>query len=365
MSVFIIAEAGVNHNGDEAIARDLIQAAWEAGADAIKFQTFVPELIATHGAPKANYQRITTGEFEPQLEMLEKLQLSHNAFRRLQTCCKKLQISFLSTPFDLESVRFLHRELKLETLKIASGEITNGPLLLAAAQTGRNIILSTGMSTMDDVRDALSVLAFGYLYPNADCPSNKMLEQSFKSNEGQAKLAEKVSLLHCTTEYPAPFDEVNLLAIDGLKTAFGLPVGYSDHTPGIQMSVLAAARGATIIEKHCTLDKNMDGPDHNASIEPTELHQLVENIRQVERSLGTGIKRPSESEEQNLTVVRKSLVAAKNIKQGETFNSENLTAKRPATGISPMEIWRIFGQIAPREFQENEIIELKPNPIEQ
>jgi N-acetylneuraminate synthase len=358
MGVYIIAEAGVNHNGEESFAFELINVAKQAGADAIKFQTFVPELIATKNAPKADYQKSTTDKIEAQLKMLENLCLSNKVFFALKARCSQLKIDFLSTPFDLISLGFLHQELEMRTLKIASGEITNGPLLLAAAQTCSDIILSTGMSTLEDVQGALAVLAFGYTNIPAKKPNSNLLDQAYNSAAGKTALNEKVTLLHCTTEYPASYDEVNLSAMDTLRDTFNLPVGYSDHTTGTLMSMLATARGATIIEKHFTLDKNMAGPDHAASLEPPELVKLVEDIRQVERSLGYKDKKPGANEEKNLPVVRKSLVAARYVGRGEIFTEENLVAKRPGTGLSPMKIWNILGLKANRNFQKDEIIEI-------
>ena len=357
MGVSIIAEAGVNHNGQEALALKLVDMAADAGADVVKFQTFVPNLIATDNAPKADYQKTATDEYEGQLDMLNKLRLSDQAFLNIKERCGQRKIDFLSTPFDLASVKFLHQRLGLERMKIASGEITHGPLLLAVAHTGCDIILSTGMSTLDDVRDALAVLAFGYTSHSGEKPSAETLDQAYRSEEGKTALSEKVSLLHCTTEYPASCDEVNLSAMDTLKNTFNLNVGYSDHTTGTLMSVLAAARGALIIEKHFTLDKTMDGPDHAASLNPAELVQLVAEIRQVERSLGNGKKEPSPSEKKNLPVTRKSLIAAQNVKRGEIFTEQNLVAKRPGTGVSPMRYWGMLGREAARDYRRDEIIE--------
>ena len=355
--VYIIAEAGVNHNGSLELAKQLIDAAAVAGADAVKFQTFKSDRIVSRVAPKAEYQAQATDRLESQLEMLQKLELSLCDHHVLIDYCQQKGIQFLSTPFDLDSVDFLARELNLPRLKISSGDLTNFPLLLRASQTGKPMILSTGMSTLGEVEGALGVLAFGYIR-SSEPPSVAAFQAAYRSEAGQAALQKQAILLHCTTDYPAPFATVNLKAMDTLRSAFGLPVGYSDHTPGIAVTIAAAARGATAIEKHFTLDRTLPGPDHQASLEPQELTTAIESIRQVELALGTSTKMPTLTELKNQVVVRKSLVAARSLDKGEVFTEQNLAIKRPGNGIPPMEYWNLLGRRATRSYQEDESIEL-------
>lgn len=329
--VVVIAEAGVNHNGDIQLAYKMIDAAKEAGADIIKFQTAKPELVISKFAQKAEYQKNTTGSEESQLEMCKKIHLKFEDYIPLKKYCKKIGIKFLSTPFDLDSIEFLEK-LGCDIWKIPSGEITNLPYLIKIAKTGKEIILSTGMCEMDEIQTAIKTLK--------------------KYGAG------KISLLHCTTEYPTPYQDVNLKAMQTMKKEFGLPVGYSDHTQGIEVPVAAVAMGATIIEKHFTLDKNMEGPDHKASLEPSELAQMVIAIRNIEKAIGDGIKQPAESEIKNIAIARKSIVAAKAIKKGETLTESNLTTKRPGNGVSPMKWFDILGTQAIRDFEEDELIEV-------
>ncbi len=352
--VFIIAEAGVNHNGSLEMAKRLIEAAAAAGADAVKFQTFKADKIISRFAAKAWYQKQTTDPRENQLELVRKLELDPGAHEQLVIYCQEKKIEFMSTPFDLDSVDLLV-QLGVLRLKIPSGEITNAPLLLRIGQTGLPVIMSTGMSTLGEVETALGVLAFGYLGWE-EKPSQTGFQRAWREPEGQRLLRERVALLHCTTEYPAPFAEANLRAMETLATAFGLPVGYSDHTPGIAIPIAAAARGAEIIEKHFTLDKDLPGPDHRASLEPSELAAMVQGIRQVEVALGSPCKLPAASELKNLETARKSLVAARNIRKGERFSEENLTSKRPGSGISPLCYWDWLGRVAERDYQTDEII---------
>ena len=358
MSVFIIAEAGVNHNGDKDMALRLIDAAADAGADAVKFQTFKAEELASAAAPKADYQNQPTDSGETQLEMLKSLELPWGMHRDLMDHCAKRGITFLSTPFDTASLAFLTGTLKLDTLKIPSGEITNGPLLLAAGKSGCDIILSTGMSALDEVEEALGVLAFGMT--NDGQPSQDAFKDAFKdafaSDAGQSALKKKMTLLHCTTEYPAPFADANLNAMHTMSKAFGIKIGFSDHTPGIAVSLAAVALGAEVIEKHFTMDRTLPGPDHKASLEPDALKAMVEGIRSVEVALGDGTKSPQPSELGNRNIVRKSLVALKPIKAGEAFTPENLGTKRPGTGASPMDYWGKLGQAAERDVNEGELI---------
>lgn len=330
MGIIIIAEAGVNHNGSVAMAKQMVLAAKEAGADYIKFQTFSPEKIVSKFAAKADYQKQTTGTGGSQLEMLEKLALGQEDFLRLKEYCKSQGIGFLSTPFDLESIHFLDK-LEMDFWKLPSGEITNLPYLLEIAKTRKSVVMSTGMCELKEVEAAVKYL-----------------------EEGGTR---EITLLHCNTEYPTPMKDVNLKAIQTLKDVFSLPVGYSDHTQGIEAAIAAAAMGACILEKHFTLDRTMEGPDHPASLEPEELKAMVKAVRNVEQAMGNGRKEPSESEKKNITAVRKSIVAKCEIKKGERFSEENLTTKRPGTGISPMKWYELIGKRAERDFEADQLIE--------
>lgn len=355
-TVYIIAEAGVNHNGDLNRALDLVDAAAAAGADAVKFQTFNPAALVTVNAPQADYQIRNEGDAGSQLAMLQRLTLKPDDHHTLMIRCAEHGIDFLSSPFDTDSADFLIEALKLPRIKLGSGELTNGPLLLQVARSGRALILSTGMATLDEIREALGVIAFGYLQ-EGEPPGRTALLAALAHPDAVAVLRRRVTLLHCTTEYPCPLDQVNLRAMDTLAEAFGLMVGYSDHTLGIQVSVAAAARGATVIEKHFTLDRNLPGPDHLASLEPDELAALVTAVRQVSQALGNAEKKPADVELKNALVARKSLVAACDIKAGESFTPANLTVKRPGHGRSPLFYWDLLGQPAPRDFTADEVIE--------
>jgi N,N'-diacetyllegionaminate synthase len=330
---FIIAEAGVNHNGSLVMAFQLIDAAVAAGADAVKFQTFKAEKVIAVNAPKAGYQKETSGPDESQLEMVKKLELDETAHIQLYQYCQRKGIQFLSTPFDLESVDLLRR-LGLEIFKIPSGEITNLPYLRKLGALKRRLILSTGMADLGEIEDALDVLT-----------------------ESGTPL-ENITVLHCNTEYPTPFEDVNLKAMLTIRDAFpGLTVGYSDHTNGIEVPIAAVAMGASVIEKHFTLDRNLPGPDHRASLEPHELTAMISGIRNIEKALGTGSKKPSPSELKNKPVARKSIVAASPIKKGETFTAMNITVKRPGTGITPMRWDDIMGRKAAKSYRKDELIE--------
>ncbi len=331
--IFVIAEAGVNHNGSLALAKKLVGVAAAAGADAVKFQTFKAEKVISKYAPKAQYQKKTTGKNESQLDMARKLELPPSAFAALCRHCRVQGIMFLSTPFDLDSIDVL-AHLGLPIFKIPSGEITNLPYLRKIGALRKKIILSTGMSTLPEIRKALGILTKA------------------------GTLKRNISLLHCNTEYPTPYEDVNLRAMCSMRRQLKVPVGYSDHTRGIEISVAAAALGATIIEKHFTLDQNMQGPDHKASLSPQELKALVTAIRHVERALGHGVKRPSASEAKNLVIARKSLIAAQDIKKGALLTAGNLTVKRPGNGISPMRWDDVIGTKAKRAFREDELIEV-------
>ena len=330
MSVYIIAEAGVNHNGSFELACRLVDEAKKAGADCIKFQTFKAENLVSRNAQKADYQKETTGDGS-QIEMLRKLELSNDEFLELKVYCDKKEICFLSTPFDIDSIEFLN-SIDMPFWKIPSGEVTNLPYLLALATTGKPVVMSTGMCDLEEVEAAIKVL-----------------------RENGTK---EIKLLHCNTEYPTPFEDVNLRAMLTMKDAFDLEVGYSDHTKGIEVPIAAVALGATVIEKHFTLDCNMDGPDHKSSLEPDELAAMITSIRNIEKALGSANKTPSESEKKNKAVARKSIVSKTNIKKGEEFTEDNITVKRPGTGISPMKWFEVLGEKATRDYHEDELIEL-------
>lgn len=329
--VLIIAEAGVNHNGDLETAKKLALTAKECGADIVKYQTANLDAFVSKYAGMAEYQKENTGKETSQKEMLKKLLLTYGEFVELAAYCKEIGIPFLSTPFDLGSVDFLEK-LGCDLWKIPSGEITNLPYLERIAGTHKKIILSTGMSTMQEVHDAMDVLK--------SCGAGEVV------------------LLHCTTQYPAPYRNVNLKAMVTLKQEFGCEVGYSDHTEGIEIPVAAVAMGATVIEKHFTLDRNMEGPDHKASLEPREFSAMVASIRNTEAALGSGEKKPAESEAGNMAVARKSIIASRRIRKGEILGEDNLTTKRPGNGISPMRWYEVLGTAAVRDFQEDELIEI-------
>lgn len=331
--VLIIAEAGVNHNGSIERAKQMIVAAKEAGADFIKFQTSIPDKTVSRFAQKANYQKINTGTNESQLEMLKKLVLPVESFVLLRDYCKEVGIKFMSTPFCIEAVDIL-ASLKVEYMKVPSSEVTNLPYLRKIARTGIPVVMSSGMSSLGDVEDALNVLM-----------SNGLSRDD-------------IILLHCNTEYPTPMQDVNLRAMLTLRNSFGVRVGYSDHTKGIEVPIAAVAMGAEVIEKHFTLDRTLPGPDHVASLEPEELKAMIVAIRNIEQALGTGFKQVSESEKKNITIARKSIVAAVPISAGTIFSETNLTVKRPGTGISPMRWDEVIGKIAKRDFVEDEPIEL-------
>ena len=333
MATLIIAEAGVNHNGDMQLAWQLIEAAAGAGADVVKFQTFQADQLATTRAAKASYQQQTTDKAENQQAMLKRLELSFDQHQQLISYCRNSNIEFLSTAFDDPSIDLLNK-VNLKRFKIPSGEITNLPYLRRMGGLGKPLILSTGMANLGEIEAALAVL------------------ETAGTNRAQ------ITVLHCTTEYPAPMAEVNLRAMQTVGQAFGVAVGYSDHTAGIEVPTAAVALGATVIEKHITLDQNLPGPDHKASLEPKEFAAMVRAIRNIEQALGDGIKQPTASELANLPIVRKSLVAAKEIEAGEAFTAENITAKRPGTGISPMRWDELIGRSSPRAFAPDELIEL-------
>lgn len=331
MGVCIIAEAGVNHNGDINIARQMIDVAAGSGVDYIKFQTFKAEKLVVENAQQADYQKRNTGKSESQLDMLKKLELTQDDFIELKKYCGEKKVGFISTPFDLDSIDFLET-LDMDLWKVPSGEVTNYPYLVKIAKTHRPVVMSTGMCDIDEIKEAVKVLR-----------DNGCVE---------------LTLLHCNTMYPTPFEDVNLKAMETLKREFDVPVGYSDHTLGIEVPIAAVAMGARVIEKHFTLDKNMEGPDHKASIDPVELKQMVSAVRNVEKALGDGDKHVTDSERANKAVARKSIVAAEDIKAGQVFSEVNLTVKRPGTGISPMRWQEVLGRKADRDYKKDELIEL-------
>lgn len=330
MRTFIIAEAGVNHNGSIELAKKLIDKAYWAGVDAVKFQTFTADKLTSKSAKKADYQNKTTSE-KSQYEMLKRLELNTEDFQILKDYCDQKGIKFMSSPFDLDSIDLLN-DIGLDIWKIPSGEITNYPYLKKIAELKQEIIMSTGMANLSEIEKALDLL--------------------------KANGAEDITVLHCNTEYPTPMEDVNLKAMLTIKEAFKVDIGYSDHTKGIEVPIAAVALGAEIIEKHFTLDNSMEGPDHKASLEPEELKNMVDAVRNIENALGYGIKKPSKSESKNKDIARKSIVAAKNIKKGELFTKDNLTIKRPGDGINPMQWPNILGKKAKREFSFDELIEL-------
>jgi len=330
---YIIAEAGVNHNGDITMAKELIRSGFESGADAVKFQSFIATEEVSIFAEKAEYQKQTTNPSENQLEMIQELEFGYSQHLELLASAESIGIEFLSSPFDIPSLMMLH-SMGLKKIKIPSGEITNLPYLRKLGALEWDVILSTGMSTLGEIETALEVL------------------------EAAGTSRTQITVLHCNTEYPTPMQDVNLRAMCSIRDAFGVAVGYSDHTAGIQVPIAAVASGATVIEKHLTLDRNLPGPDHKASLEPDEFAAMVRAIRNIEQAMGDGIKRSSPSEAKNKPIARKSLVAAKPIHAGEQFTAENVTAKRPGNGISPMRWDEVMSRVAARDFAVDELISL-------
>jgi len=353
----IIAEAGVNHNGDCARALALVEAAKRAGADIVKFQSFRADKLATAEAVKASYQQATTGAEQSQLEMLRALELSGDDELRIAAACKAADITYMSTPFDADSATHLVKRIGVSTLKVGSGDLTNAPLLLHLARFRLPIILSTGMATLAEVEQALGVIAFGSRRDTNAQPAPADFAKILLDRDTWAELRSKVTLLHCTTEYPAEPASINLRAMATLSNAFGLPVGFSDHSRGIHVATAAVALGATMIEKHLTLDRNLPGPDHRASIEPDELTAMIASIRDVELALGDGRKVPAPEEIANRVVARRSLVATGAIRSGEPFSEQNLGDKRPGNGIPPLAYWAYLGKKADRDYAANEALE--------
>ena len=368
--VFIIAEAGVNHNGSIAVAKRLVKAAALAGADAVKFQAFRADRLATRQVPKAEYQKKTTGNSQSQWQMLKLLELGEAAHIRLKKYTEALGIEFLSSPFDLKSADMLIKKIGVKKIKVPSGEITNAPLLLKLASSGLPMIVSTGMSTMKEIEEALGVLAFGYTRRKPDKLSCASFRKAFKSSRGKNAIRKKITLLQCTTQYPAPSELAHLRVMRVFGKRFGVSVGYSDHTKGIAASLVAVALGASVIEKHLTLDQTMEGPDHKASLKPDRFREMVEKIRRQEdllsevgknemrRLLGRPKKSVSPIEKKNRQVARKSIISSKLIRAGELFSEKNLDTKRSGQGISPMRYWDVLGKTAVKNFTPGEMIYL-------
>lgn len=356
MKTFIIAEVGVNHNGSLNMAYKLVDAALAAEADAVKFQTFQADLLVTKDASQADYQAKNLGKECTQYEMLKTLELSYQDFIELEKYCCQKGIIFLSTAFESTSLNFLCSEFNLPYLKIPSGELTNLPFLLEHARTKKKLILSTGMATLDEIKSALEVIAFGLTAKLDETPSPKAFRESYKSKAGQIALKEGVTVLHCTTQYPTPLESVNLQAMKTISEKFSVKVGYSDHTAGLDVASLAVAAGATVIEKHFTLNKSLEGPDHKASLEPQELNEMVKRIRFTEKILGKENKTPCEEEIKNIELVRKSLVATRDIQKDEIFSLQNISTSRPGSGVEPSRFWDFLGKPSPVKYTKGELI---------
>lgn len=355
ISTFIIAEAGVNHNGDMDRAVEMIDVAVDTGSDAIKFQSFKADRVATERAEKCSYQELATGSGGSQREMLQALELSLKDHVRLADHCATRGIEFMSTPFDPESLIFLVNKLDMRRIKIPSGELVNPILLLEAARSRRPLILSTGLANLEEVEIALGVIAYGLAHPTG-FPGRADIHASLGSGAASSKLAESLTILHCVSDYPAAPQDVNLRAMKTMADKFTIPVGLSDHTAGITVSIAAVAMGATVIEKHFTLDKDLPGPDHKASLSPSELRDLVVGIRMVEMAMGSGVKAPGAKEAANKTAIRGSLVATDRISAGAELTLENVTVKRPGDGLSPMDLLDLYGTPASRDYENDEQI---------
>lgn len=354
--IYIIAEVGVNHNGSLKLAKELVLVAKEAGADAVKFQTFKAENLVTKEARQADYQVENLGEATSQYAMLKKLELTFDEFVELHAFCKEQNIAFLSTPFDFESVDFLLDQLAMPTVKIPSGELTNAPFIHYIATKQRPLILSTGMAIVEEIHEALAFIAYGLAYPQQTVNIAEV-QEFYKMPAAKELLQKYVTVLHCTTQYPAPISSINLKAMNEMRETFQVPIGFSDHSEGIVIPIGAAAMGATVIEKHFTLDKKMEGPDHVASLNPKELKAMVQGIREIEEALGDGVKEPTAVELQNRQPARKSLVAKKAIQAGEVFSHTNLTVKRPGNGIAPSQYWVYIGKAASKSYAEDAMID--------
>ena len=356
--VYIIAEAGVNHCGSLTLARDLVRVAAECGADAVKFQTFKAENLVTASAKKAKYQEHTTGASESQSDMLKKLELPYEWHFELKSLAESLDIDFLSTPFDFESLDFLTKDLGLRRLKIASGDNNNAPFLYRAAQLTDSMILSTGYMTLSSLEIALGSIALGKKYKSKTDfqPHSDLLKNAFIEAQRTGALKDVVSILHCTSEYPPKIESTNLLCIQTLKTCFGLEVGFSDHTTGVGAACAAVALGATVLEKHFTLDKTLEGPDHPASLNPQELKLLIESVREVEAALGSSLKMPTAGEEQNRIPAQKSVIATRDIKPGDVFSEKNIAVKRPGGGLEPKYFWDLLGKTSGETYRADDYV---------
>lgn len=352
--VKIIAEAGVNHNGVLDNAMTLVDVAIDAGADAVKFQLFEADKLVKKNTPMANYQQENTNRQDSQYDLLKQLELSRADFIAIGQYCKKRGIELIVTPFDEDSVDFLAKELKVNIIKVSSGDLNNAPLLLKIAQTGLPVILSTGMACLNEVQQALGALAFGY-FNHSDSPSSSSFALAFCAY--REHLQDKVTLLHCTSEYPAPCDAINLNAIHTLYENFNVPVGFSDHSAGIHIPIAAVSLSVCMIEKHFTLDKNMPGPDHKASLDPVELKDMVRSIRDVSKAMGDGKKVLMPCEMDNRLKVRKSIVARQPIRAGESFTEKNLTIMRPGEGMAPVNYWDLLGRTAQQDYANGENIQ--------
>lgn len=353
---YIIAEAGVNHNGSLEMAKHLVDVAKQANADAVKFQTFKAENLVTRTAKQAAYQVDNLGEETSQFEMLKKLELSYEAFIELKNYCDSKHIEFLSTPFDFESVDFLLNDIGMSKVKVPSGELVNSPFIHYIATKGKPMILSTGMATIDDIHEALSFIAYGLAFHDKPVELNQV-NAFYQTEEAKLLLNKYVTLLHCTSEYPAPLETINLSAMNEMKKEFQLPIGFSDHSEGIAVPIAAVAIGAVVIEKHFTLDRNLSGPDHLASLEPKALEEMAAGIRAVEQSLGTGEKIPTQVELENRKVARKSIVAKVPIVVGEKITADHLAIKRPGNGMPPISYWSLVGKIAGKSYELDELID--------
>ena len=350
--VYIIAEVGVNHNGRLDLAMKLIDVAKDCGADAVKFQTFRAESLVTAYAEKADYQKANDSSSSNQLEMLKKLEISFQDHFKLKEYCEKKQIEFLSSAFDFECLKFLIHELKLQTIKVPSGETANYPFIYELAKAQVKAIVSTGMFEMDEIKTALAVMAKGYRGQEMDIRSVHQMS----IDEISTTLKDKISLLHCTTSYPCTAEDANIKVVETFKNTFKVPVGFSDHTEDFVAAMAAVSLGACVIEKHITLDTSMEGPDHKASMDPQQFKQYVELIRETEKVLGNGVKKPTAVELQNRVFARKSIVAKQPIRAGERFSEQNIDMKRPGNGMSPLNYWDILGKIAKRDFKKDEMI---------
>jgi len=356
-STYIIAEAGVNHNGKISNAKSLIKYASKAGADAIKFQIFSANELVTKSADTAKYQKKNLKSYISQREMLSQLELQRSDFVELNNYCKKLNIDFLCTPFDVDALHFLVKDLKLKTIKISSPDILNGQLLFEAAKLGVNIIISSGMAKLGEIEYALSVIAAGYSFPH-DVPNHENLAKFYLNKDSQKYIKDKVTILHCNSDYPTKICDVNLKNLTTLKNTFQATVGFSDHTTDLDVAVAAVALGARVLEKHFTTDKALPGPDHLASLNPQELQHMIMKIRNIEQALGSSTKWPTISEYKNINSVRRSLCANQDIKLGEKFTNENLTIKRPGHGISSQYYWDFIGKTSKRSYKKDDLIEI-------